>query len=268
MQVIAQRADLFLSLVCRAFDHHRGVAWQAFGWAVLAASGLLLGAVVALLLRPGRHALGLAMAFGAGVLISTVAYELVQEAFVIAGGGPEMAAGLVVGALVFFSGDTLINRAGGRDRKRSQGQQAGGSALAIVLGTVLDGVPESIVLGLSLLGDGSVSVAIVAAVFMSNYAEALAATTGLRAASWRAHRIVGMWLLVVAVCGLSAMLGVAVLAGASAGTVAFMLAFAGGAILTMLADTMMPEAFEHGGALVGVLTTVGFGVGFALSALG
>jgi zinc transporter, ZIP family len=161
----------------------------------------------------------------------------------------------------------VINRLGGRDRKRSHGRQAGGSALAIVLGTVLDGVPESVVLGLSLLGAEGVSVAVLAAVFMSNLAESLAATTGLITAGWRSTPILGMWLLVVGVCGLSALVGVTVLEGAPAGVVAFMLAFAGGAILTMLADTMMPEAFEYGGRLVGLLTTAGFGLAFALSAL-
>jgi zinc transporter, ZIP family len=241
------------------------VAGQAFGWAVLAAAALLIGALLALLVRVGRRPLGLAMAFGAGVLISAVAFELVQEAFATAGGRVEVAVGLAAGALVFYVGDTLLHRLGGADRKRSHGGQAGGSALAIVLGTVLDGVPESIVLGLSLLDTGTVGLAVLAAVFLSNLAESLAATTGLRTAGWRRPAILGMWTLVVVVCGLAALVGVAALAGAPAAVVAFMLAFAGGAILTMLADTMMPEAFDYGGRLVGLLTTLGFGLAFALS---
>jgi zinc transporter, ZIP family len=241
------------------------MAGQAFGWAALAASALMIGGLLALLVRVGRRTLGLAMAFGAGVLISAVAFELVQEAFTTAGGRVEVAAGLGVGALVFYGGDTLLHRRGGADRKRSHGGQAGGSALAIVLGTVLDGVPESIVLGLSLLGTGTVSLAVLAAVFLSNLAESLAATTGLRTAGWRRPAILGMWALVVVVCGLAALVGVVALAGAPEAVVAFMLAFAGGAILTMLADTMMPEAFAYGGRLVGLLTTLGFGLAFALS---
>jgi zinc transporter, ZIP family len=240
------------------------VAGQAFGWAVLAASALLIGGVLALVVRVGRRALGLAMAFGAGVLISAVAFELVHEAFAVGGGG-EVAVGLAAGALVFYLGDTAIHRLGGAHRKRSHGGQAGGSALAIVLGTVLDGVPESIVLGLTVLNAGTVSVAVLAAVFLSNLAESLAATTGLTAAGWPRPAVLGMWTLVVLTCGLSALLGVAALAGAASGVVAFMLAFAGGAILTMLADTMMPEAFEFGGRLVGLFTTLGFGLAFALS---
>lgn len=243
------------------------MAGQALAWAALAASALLLGGLVALGVRIGRRELGLVMAFGAGVLISAVAFELVQEAFHVAGLGVEMAAGLAAGAAAFAAGDVLIGRLGGAERKRSHGRQAGGSALAIVLGTVLDGVPESVVLGIGLLADGRVSVAVLVAVMLSNLAESLAATTGLTRAGWRPGPILGMWLLVVLVCGLSALLGVALLVDAAPGVLAFMLAFAGGAILTMLADTMMPEAFEQGGRPVGLLTTLGFGLAFALSTL-
>jgi zinc transporter, ZIP family len=242
------------------------VAWQAFGWAVLASSALAAGAVLALSVRVDRRTLGLVMAFGAGVLISAVSYELVQEAFAVAG-GVEVGAGLVIGALAFFGGDTLIAKFGGRHRKRSHGGQARGSSLAIVLGTVLDGVPESVVIGLSLLEGGSVSLTVVVAVTLSNLAESLAATTGLAQAGWPRLGVLGMWALVILTCGLAALFGVALLAGAGASLVAFTLAFAGGAILAMLADTMMPEAFENGGRLVGLFTAVGFGVAFALSVL-
>jgi ZIP family zinc transporter len=132
---------------------------------------------------------------------------------------------------------------------------------------VLDGIPESIVLGLTLLGGEGVSIAMLAAVFLSNLPEALAATVGLRSAGWPSARIVGLWVLVTAVSGVAALLGYAVLDGASPRTIAFVLSFAAGAILTMLADTMMPEAFEHGGRYVGLATTAGFGLAFGLSAL-
>jgi ZIP family zinc transporter len=131
----------------------------------------------------------------------------------------------------------------------------------------LDGIPESIVLGLTIVLGGSVSVAFLVAVALSNLPEAIAATSGLAQTGWSKSRIIGMWALVSAVSGLSALLGFAAFESASAGTNAFVLSFAAGAVLTMLADTMMPEAFEHGGRLVGVVTTVGFGVAFAISAL-
>jgi ZIP family zinc transporter len=136
-----------------------------------------------------------------------------------------------------------------------------------VLGIILDGIPESAVLGLTVLQAGTVSVAFLAAVLLSNLPEAIAATSGLATSGWRGTHILGMWTLVAIVCGLASLAGYALLDGADPSTVAFVLAFAGGAILTMLADTMMPEAFEHGGKLVGLFTTAGFAVAFALSAL-
>ena len=152
-------------------------------------------------------------------------------------------------------------------RKDSDGAQAGGSGLAIVLGIVLDGVPESAVIGLGLLQGDGVSAAFIVAVFVSNVPEAIAATSGLTQSGWPGRKIMGLWLAVAFVSGLAALAGYAFLDGASPRTLAFVLAFAGGAILTMLADTMMPEAFEHGGRLVGVVTTLGFAFAFALSVL-
>jgi ZIP family zinc transporter len=168
---------------------------------------------------------------------------------------------------VFFAGSWLIDRLGGGDRKDSGGAQAGGIALAIVLGIVLDGIPESLVIGLGLLLGEGVSVAVLAAVFLSNLPEAIAATTGLAAAGWKTSRIYGLWFLVAAVSALSSLAGFALFDDASPNTIAFVLAFAAGAILTMLADTMMPEAFEQSGKLVGLCTTFGFALAFAISTL-
>jgi ZIP family zinc transporter len=240
---------------------------EAFAWGLVAASTLIAGGAIALRFEVGERTLGLVMAFGSGVLISAVAFELVQEGFDKAGGQGSVALGLLAGAMTFYVGDLLIDRMGGADRKDSDGAQAEGSALAIVLGIVLDGVPESIVLGLSVLAAGTVSVAFLAAVAVSNVPEAFAASSGLARAGWRERRILGLWTAVAVVSGLAALFGYTVFDTASAGTVAFVLSFAGGAILTMLADSMMPEAFEHGGKLVGVATTFGFAVAFAISAL-
>ena len=156
---------------------------------------------------------------------------------------------------------------GGAARKSSGGEQAEGSPLAIVLGIVLDGIPESAVIGLTLLEGGAVSVAMLAAVFISNVPEAVAATVRARSRpGGGARRIFVLWGVVALVSGLAALAGYALFDGASPSVVAFVLAFAGGAILTMLADTMMPEAFQHGGKLVGVFTTLGFATAFAISA--
>jgi ZIP family zinc transporter len=240
---------------------------EAFAWGILAASSLVLGGILELVLPMGRRTLGLIMAFGAGVLISAVAFELVSEAFEASAGEGGIFVGLLLGSLTFFAGDLLIDRLGGADRKRYRGTQAAGSGLAIVLGIVLDGIPESIVLGLTVLQGGTVSAAFLVAVFLSNLPEAIAATSGLVQAGWARVRLLGLWVLVTVVCGLAALAGYGFFDAASPRTIALVLAFAAGAILTMLADTMVPEAFAHGGKLVGVATTFGFALAFVISAL-
>lgn len=240
----------------------------AFGWGLFAGSSLILGGVLALAVPIRERLLGLIMAFGAGVLISAVAYELVAEAYETAAGRGTLALGLSAGALTFFVGDLLIDRMGGEGRKQMRRTPGAGSALAIVLGIVLDGIPESAVIGLGLLEGSGVSIAVIAAVFLSNLPEALAATTGLSAGGgWTKGRILSLWILVALVSGLASLVGYAIFDSAGPDALAFVLAFAGGAILTMLADTMMPEAFEHGGKLVGLMTTLGFGLAFALTML-
>ena len=239
----------------------------AFLWGGLAASSVLLGGLIALRFRIGGRLLGLVLGFGVGVLISAVAYELVEEAFTTADSGSWVAAGLFAGALTFYGGDQLIERLGGGQRKSMDGEQEQGTALAIVLGIVLDGIPESVVIGLSLLTGGSVSVAMLVAVFLSNLPEAVGATSGLAVAGWRRAHIIGLWVLVTLASALASLAGYAFLGDASAESIAFVLAFAGGAILTMLAETMMPEAFKRGGKAVGLATTLGFAVAFTVSVL-
>ena len=240
---------------------------EAFLWGALAASSLMIGGVLALAFRVSGRLLGLVLGFGAGVLISAVAYELVEEAFTVSEGSTWVAVGLFAGALVYFAGDELIDRRGGEKRKSMGGEQEEGTALAIVLGIVLDGIPESVVIGLTLLEGGSVSVAMLVAVFLSNLPEAIGATSGLAVAGWRSRRILTLWGIVILVSALSALAGYGLFGDASPDTVAFVLAFAGGAILTMLAETMIPEAYLRGGKAVGLVTTFGFAVAFGVSAL-
>jgi ZIP family zinc transporter len=241
--------------------------FASFGWGFLAASTLIAGGVVALRYRVGDRALGMVMAFGSGVLISAVAFELVEEAFDTAHGSGIVGVGLLTGSLVFFGGDALIDRMGGEHRKDPDGGQAAGSALAIVLGIVLDGIPESIVLGLTVLSGNGVSVAFLVAVALSNVPEAVAATSGLSRSGWRGRTILGLWTLVSVVSGFAALVGFTAFDSASPETIAFVMSFAGGAILTMLADTMMPEAFARAGKLAGLVTTCGFALAFGISAL-
>jgi zinc transporter, ZIP family len=237
---------------------------EAFAWGAFGGAALIVGALAGLWLPFSPRLVGVVMAVGAGVLISAVAFDLVEEAVETAHGERGVALGLAAGALTFFAGDWWIDRMGGADRKSMEGPQEEGSGLAIVLGAVLDGIPESIVLGLTLVAGGEVSVAFLAAVFISNLPAGLAGSTGLRASGWTTGRIVALWTGVALVSGLAALAGFGLFDSAPAGTVAFVLAFAGGAVLTMLADTMMPEAFDKAGPLVGLFTTAGFAVAFAL----
>ena len=240
---------------------------EAFFWGLLAGSSLLVGAALALTVHIRPRLNGWIMAFGAGVLISAVAFELVEDAFETSSWGGSLALGLFAGCAAFTLGDALIDRMGGAERKVLHGREAEGSPLAIVLGIVLDGIPESVVIGLTLLEGGTVSAAVIVAVFLSNLPEAVAATNGLQEQRWSTTRILGLWTAIVLVSALASLAGYGLFDGASPDAVAFVLAFAGGAILTMLADTMMPEAYKHGGKLVGFFTTVGFAVAFTVSML-
>ena len=245
---------------------------EAAWWGFVGGASLLLGAAVALLVRVPTRVIGLVMAFGAGVLVSAVAFELTEEAY-RAAGGLAAATGLLAGSVTFFVGDTLIDRFGG-DRRKSPlhggvgttGAATATGGLALVLGALLDGIPESAAIGISLLDGEGVGVAMVAAVFLSNVPESLSATTGLKASGRSARWILGLWALVCLASTLSSLAGYTLLGDASAGTVAFIQTFAAGAILTMLADTMVPEAVEHAGPLVGLFTVLGFAVAFFIGA--
>jgi zinc transporter, ZIP family len=265
---------------------------EAAWWGFVGGAALLLGALLGLYLKVGLRVIGLVMAFGAGVLISALAFELTEEAYQSAG-ATAAALGLAAGSLTFFTGDWLIDRQGGHRRKSpvhggvrlpepaadtgsgsgsSPGSSKAGSGaaassgLALVLGALLDGIPESAAIGISLLGGGGVGVAMVAAVFLSNIPESMSATTGLKASGRSTGWILGLWGLVVSASTLASVAGYSLLGGASEETVAFIQTFAAGAILTMLADTMLPEAVEHAGRLVGLMTVLGFAVAFFISA--
>ena len=239
----------------------------SFGWGTLAASSLVIGALIALRFHMGLRAIGLIMGFGSGVLISALSFDLVQEAIDKSSGHGWVVGGFFAGCVVFFGGDQAIDRLGGGDRKDADGDQEGGSPLAIVLGTVLDGIPESMVIGLTIFEGGAVGAAYLAAVFISNLPESISSTSGLATSGWKKSRILWMWIAIALISGLASLAGYGLFQNSSPDTVAFVLAFAGGAILTMLAETMAPEAYEHGGKLVGIATTLGFAVAFTIHAL-
>jgi len=236
---------------------------EAALWGLVTAGSLWIGAALAAYARPAPRWIGLALAFGSGALIAAVAYELVLDAFESSVG--LAAAGFAAGALGFYVGDWAVDRRGGHGRKSMHGeQQLAGRADAIVLGTVLDGIPESFVLGASLL-EGGVATAVVVGVFVANVPEALSGTAGLLEAGWTRGRVFAMWSVVVAASVVAAAAGWLALDAMAGGGGSFALAFAGGALLVMLADTLMPEAFELGGREAGLATALGFALGFALA---
>jgi len=241
----------------------------AFGWGLLSASSLVIGSVIALLIPIRLRMIGLIMGFGGGVLISAVAFDLIEEAAGKSTGHGWLIAGLFSGCLVYFGGDRLIDHLGGGNRKDPAGveEEDGGSSLSIVLGSVLDGIPESMVIGLTIYEGGAVGAAYLIAVFISNLPESISSTSGLLSSGWVKSRILWMWIAIAVVSALASVAGYGLFQDASPGVVAFVLTFAAGAILTMLANTMMPEAFEHGGKLVGIMVTLGFASAFAIHLL-
>jgi ZIP family zinc transporter len=242
--------------------------WEAAFWGFVGGFALIVGAVVGLTVRTPPKVIGLVMGFGAGVLISAVAFDLTEEAFEAAGAVP-VVVGLAAGALTFYAGDWVIDHKGGEGRKKSPSggeEEDEGSANAIVLGAMLDGVPESVAIGVTLLEGGTVGVAVVTAVFLSNIPESLSSATGLRKRHSR-RWVLGLWTGVALLSAASAAAGFGLLGGTPPSTIAVVQAFAGGAIITMLADTMMPEAFKetNRSKTVGLVTCVGFILAFLLS---
>ena len=202
------------------------------------------------------------MGIGAGALISAIAYELIPES-VIRGLGMAIAFGL--GVIVFFAGDWWIDGRGGAERKAINGEQPGGSGAAIFVGTLLDNVPESIILGMGLALGGAVNIAFLTAVFVSNLPEGIAGSINLEGAGYSRRRIFWMWAILVLVSAVCAGLGYAAVQWLPGADGRYTQAFAAGAMLTMVADAMMPEAFEHGGKLVGLFTVLGFLLAAVLS---
>lgn len=233
---------------------------NALFFGLLANSALILGGLLGLWFKFSRRPLGLIMAFGAGGLISAVAYELILKAVQLAYGSGFTAMGIFAGAFTFFLLDMWINKFGGGERKSIESSVRSRVIIPIVLGILLDGIPESTVIGMSTLKEGHVSLAMVVAVFISGLPEAIAGTVGMRSSGWKVKKVLLLWIVIAVVCALAAPAGFAVMGGASESWVAFIHAFAAGAILMMLANTMMPEAFSHGGKLAGLFTVLGFSV--------
>jgi ZIP family zinc transporter len=246
-------------------------AMTAGFWGLVSGAALLLGACVGLFVQLSAGRIGGIMAFGAGVLMSAIAFELMDEAYGEAGLLPT-ALGFVGGALVYTGANRLLARWGAHQRKRSDEQpsedEQSGSGTAIAVGALLDGVPESIVIGLGLLSGGSVSVAMVSAVFISNFPEGLSSSAGMKKAGRSTGFVIGLWAGMAVLFGLAAIAGYAVFGSFSPFVVAATMAVAAGAMLAMITDTMIPEAFAVRHDVAGLIVVLGFLVSFALTKAG
>lgn len=242
---------------------------EAAFWGLTAGSALVAGAFIAWFVPIPRRLIAAIMAFGAGVLIASVAFELIDEA-VTQGGLWPVVAGLVGGAVLFSLANIALDRFGATHRKRSGEEQPAehedpGSGAAIALGALLDGIPESVVIGISLLAGGQVSAVTVAAIFISNIPEGLSSAAGMRRAGRSARYVFGVWGGIALLSGVAALTGFSLFEAASDGFVASTNAFAAGAILAMIVDTMIPESCETTPKGAGLFATFGFIAGLALS---
>jgi ZIP family zinc transporter len=249
-----------------------GSEWMsAGGWGLLAGSALVIGAALGFCFRTPPRLIAGVTAFGSGVLISALSLDLMEEAY-RRGGFVPSAVGFLGGALVFTMANLFLNRWGAKHRKRSRAQQKSekeqeGSGLAIALGALLDGIPESIVIGLSLLQGKGISVVTVVAIFLSNLPEGLSSSSGMKRAGRSAGYVFGVWGGIAVISGIASLVGYSLFSRFSMAVVAGTSATAAGAVLAMLADTMIPEAFEYAHNWTGLITVAGFLTAFIISKL-
>ena len=248
--------------------------WLEAGlWGWLAGGALLIGALLGYYLSIPARLIAAVMAFGSGVLISALSFELMDEAFK-QGGLIATASGFIIGAIIYTTANWILAQHGAKHRKRSGEQQADEASqnnengAAIAIGALLDGVPESIVIGLSMLGGSKVSMVAVIAIFLSNIPEGMSSAAGMKTTGRSKLYIFGIWGGITLISGISAIAGYTVFNSFSDEIIAATTAIAAGAILAMIADTMMPEAFETAHNWAGLITVMGFLSAFMLTKLG
>lgn len=237
---------------------------EAALWGLIGAMALIIGALLTFWFKPSQRVIGMILAFGAGTLISAVAYELVEKSAALDLPGAS-AIGLVLGALAFYVGNGLVARRAAKKNKAQGGDQHGQeNPFALLVGSLLDGVPESFMMGASLLLPGGLSIAFLVAVLVSNLPEGMGGTEAALKAGVSKRRIMGIWLVLAAILAASAAAGYA-LTSLFALQGALVQAFAAGVLLVLVADTMLPEAHAKGGKAAGLLVVFGFALAFALN---
>jgi ZIP family zinc transporter len=220
----------------------------------VAQSSLILSGLVVYRIDVPTKVIGALAGFGAGALVAAIAFDLIPESESLE--HAELALWLLLGAAVFVVSDRVVEA-------RFGGEQGSGPApMGIVVGSVVDGVPETAIFGIQLASGPAISLAFLGAVFVSNIPQALAPSADLARSGWRSTRLLTMWGVVVIACGVTAGLGYAI-AETSGATGDRAAALAAGGLLAMLTDSLMPYAFDRGGSWAGVWTVVGFAASLA-----
>src|SRR5918912_135084 len=251
-----------------------GTLFDSLLWGFVASIPLIAGAVLASFVNLKKPIIATIMAFGAGVLIAALTFSLIEEAYGLGNDLVPVVLGFALGGLSYSVVNHILNKKSGtKNRKRSHGENAGGgkdaSGIALMVGSLMDNIPENMALGISIIaGGGIVNPVLIAAIFISNFPEGLASSQGMRSNGKTTRQILLLWSVVVAIGTIAAAIGYSVLAKADKGIVALALSFASGAILVMLAESMIPESFEEGGSKIGLAAMAGFAVAFALGRLG
>ncbi|MFL5896856.1 MAG: ZIP family metal transporter [Solirubrobacterales bacterium] len=238
----------------------------AIGWGALAASSLVIGAVLSFARAWPARQVGFVLSFGAGALISAVSFELAAEGIDI-GGAPVTGIGLGVGALTYYFLDGSIARRSGAGRGRRGRTQGSGSGTALALGAFLDGIPEQLVLGINIAAGAGVGVSLLVAIFVSNLPESLGSASDMRKAGRPREAIIRLWVVVAGICAVATVVGYLAADAVQGHAKAAIDGFAAGALLVMLIDSMIPDARKDAGRGAGLVTVLGFAVAAGLSSL-
>lgn len=245
-------------------------------WGFIASIPLLIGSIIASIVSLPKQVIAIIMAFGSGVLVAALAFSLIEEAFELSESIISVIIGFVLGGLSYTTANYILNKKSRgltKHRKKSHGENAGGgkgsSGLALLVGSVMDNIPENMTLGISLVTGGTINIVLIAAIFLSNFPEGLSSAQGMKSNGRSKKYIVALWSIAVVIGTISSVIGFTFLSNTSPYTISTAISFAAGAILVMLAESMIPEAHAEGGSSrIGIATMVGFAIAFILGRVG
>lgn len=252
------------------------VLFESLLWGLIASIPLLIGSIIALIVNLPKQVIAIIMAFGSGVLVAALAFSLIEEAFSLSESITSVIIGFVLGGLSYTLANYILNRksrGSTRHRKKSHGENAGGgkgaSGLALLIGSVMDNIPENMALGISLVTGGTINIVLIVAIFLSNFPEGLSSAQGMKSNGRSKKYIVALWSIAVVIGTISSVIGFTFLSNTSPFIISIAISFAAGAILVMLAESMIPEAHAEGeSSRIGIATMAGFAIAFILGRLG